>query len=508
MCGSTSLPSTIKMVLVLRRFTLTSLSLVALWAFYYLGSQASSREYVHASSGPRRLVQGAVPGDSVFFDFAEPQDMSSINAEFQVNGKLDLLTGLDLHGFLLVPDMRQKLINKTTSRKRSEEELHNWMTVESGMLVHQEYTSFAGRPAYFNTAEYFGYHSESTDGSDSASWMYIGTLYSDESLAVVGGYTFTTSFINVDCDSAQALGLNDMPPGTAETTNMSFVLSSPAGATSDLSHSENFDVYYRYSGSDAPTMVMEHKPGVLRVHCTINRPHVEILATCPAGACSATKMRYLSTFASNPFTNMTWSKGFFDNFLGTVKDVTFTLAENDTELRYDFDNNLYDGPIGWNGDMTEMLMEYSGSIFQDFNTYFNLADQSTYAPTMDANYPRVLMYLAEYSPQYRLIWPWVILDYVSTAILFIASIASLWLRKHTLAPDIFGYVSSLTRDNPHVPVVEGGSSLSGIDRAKAMGKIKIKIADIGEEDGVGRVGVVYLHENANAQSLSKSRMYV
>lgn len=512
MCGSTSLPSTIKMVFVLRKFTLSSLALIALWSFYYLGSQASSREYVHAASGPRRLVQGAVPGDSVIFDFASPSvsqggatsDIAWINEQYNVNGALNLQTGLDLRGFLLVPDMRTTFTTHNEIVRRTEDELHSWMTIETSILVPTDYTGFAGRKAYMDTNQLFGIPSESPG------WNYIGTLDGTEGQGVFGEYLFTTSFINVECNPGQALSLENMPLSSTTTTNTSVILSSPADSTSSVSHSENFDIYYKYD-EDAPKTVLNEKPGVIWVHCTINRPHVEIVATCPAGGCLAKKMRYLSTYASNPFENTTWSKGFLDNFLGSDGGASIGVTNisgvvNGTNLQYDFETYLWADSLSLN---TPDQPTYYGDAFMlGFNTYFNLADVRTYNPEIDGSYQRVLMYIAEYSPQYRLIWAWVILDYVSTAILFMASIASLWLRKHTLAPDIFGYVSSLTRDNPHVPVVDGGSSLSGIDRARAMRRVKIRIADVGGEDGVGRIGVVYLHENATAQPLSKSRMYV
>ncbi len=53
---------------------------------------------------------------------------------------------------------------------------------------------------------------------------------------------------------------------------------------------------------------------------------------------------------------------------------------------------------------------------------------------------------APWNPHYVLSIPWIVIDLTSCKILFMAEIAAFWLRKRTLAPEIFGYVSSLTRD--------------------------------------------------------------
>lgn len=79
---------------------------------------------------------------------------------------------------------------------------------------------------------------------------------------------------------------------------------------------------------------------------------------------------------------------------------------------------------------------------------------------------------ASYYPQYHLSWPWLAIDITTCIILFVAAIICHWLRVHTVAPDVFGYVSSMTRDNPHLKLPAGGSAMSDIDRAKALKKVQ------------------------------------
>lgn len=102
----------------------------------------------------------------------------------------------------------------------------------------------------------------------------------------------------------------------------------------------------------------------------------------------------------------------------------------------------------------------------------------------DPSYVLAHMKGAPYQPQYRLNWVWMVLDYIGCVVLLVAASVAVWLRKRTLAPDIFGYVSSLTRENPMIDLPAGGSTLSGLDRARMMKGIKVKIADIGLEEWV------------------------
>ena len=124
---------------------------------------------------------------------------------------------------------------------------------------------------------------------------------------------------------------------------------------------------------------------------------------------------------------------------------------------------------------------------EDMNTLYTSSQQ---VDDINENYIETLSIVGQpYFPHYEIYWPWIAIDIVSCLILFLAALTSSWLRTQTLAPDIFGYVSSLTRDNPHLNLPESGSCLSGLDRARLLKKLKIQILDVGTADQVGHVGV-------------------
>ena len=164
-----------------------------------------------------------------------------------------------------------------------------------------------------------------------------------------------------------------------------------------------------------------------------------------------------------------------------------------------------------------ILIDYF-SLLESFNTWYMISKSYWTDPGSEGEEPGstaspdrwwelIHADVASWNPHYVLSWPWIIADFVSCAILLAAAVYSFWLRKHTLAPDIFGYVSSHTRDNPHLPLFDGGSALSGIQRARQMQNVKIKIADVGGEGGMGRIGVVH-GLNEDVTGLKKDRKYM
>ncbi|KAL4770044.1 hypothetical protein BDW60DRAFT_209445 [Aspergillus nidulans var. acristatus] len=59
-----------------------------------------------------------------------------------------------------------------------------------------------------------------------------------------------------------------------------------------------------------------------------------------------------------------------------------------------------------------------------------------------------------------------------------------------MASDILGYVSSLTRNNPYVPVPDGGSTLSGFERARLLRDMEVQILNVDERKDTGHIAFV------------------
>lgn len=110
---------------------------------------------------------------------------------------------------------------------------------------------------------------------------------------------------------------------------------------------------------------------------------------------------------------------------------------------------------------------------------------------------------------------WVTLLIAVSIILLLCSALSLILRLLIVAPDVLGYVSSLTRDNPYIitkPSDNGGSLLDGTDLARRLRDVRIKIADVAPDADVGHVAVVEISKDRDelqlkCSKLQKGRLY-
>ena len=207
---------------------------------------------------------------------------------------------------------------------------------------------------------------------------------------------------------------------------------------------------------------------------------------------------------------------------------------DNTSLAYQFsglpgmDNGYNDTPDSFDPD------HYEGNaigyyLTPSINAYYQLSQNPFYTTVEDEGVRLLLLEIlwsgtqtrytstfaltkmkgADYNPHDGISISWIIVDLISCKILFAAAMTSFWLRKRTLAPDIFGYISCLTRDNPELHLPVGGTTLSGLERAWLLKDVRIRIADIGPSEGVGRVGFSYARsESWQKEHLSRDKHYI
>jgi hypothetical protein len=73
----------------------------------------------------------------------------------------------------------------------------------------------------------------------------------------------------------------------------------------------------------------------------------------------------------------------------------------------------------------------------------------------------------------------------------------------TLAPDILGYMSSHTRDNPFA-AFGGASTWDGLERAKELKECEVIIGDVNAGSEIGLVAVA---TTSAARPLRRDRLY-
>ena len=522
--ASISLPSTIKMVLSLRQFTRTSAVLVVVWSFYYIGSQASGREYRYVTHAPFHQMLAAFPNDQGKSDF-DGGNLSSIHlrtlslgyhsAQNEATGdfrnrRLDL--GVDGSGNVLVPDMYYSV------EPYGQHEIASWFDLTPSDVT---YASWAGLPISYLTA------------AIDPSWRLEAAL--------LGHYSINTSYFKVKCASLEMVPTEDFPKGARRSVSLNLTAQDNIIQTSGV---RIFEVWTKWNSSDwfdtipGESIVSGSPVATAKMICNVRRPHVELRVRCSEKGCSARKMRYLppedESLLRTPFDDGEWSSKFFDTLLSMDPlPSIIDPAPRVSSIDYQIGIGQYMTQMATDGvrsfprtapsfgctslDYNEpcILAWHSFDITQAFNTWYIVSRMDWTDPGQsfggfhgpEHGFDYVQVNGAPWNPHYALSLPWLIADFVSCATLLAIAVYSFWLRRHTLAPDVFGYVSSSTRDNVHFPLPEGGSALSGIQRTRHMQNVKIKIGDVGTGGDVGRIGVVYAW-NEDVSGLKKDGKYL
>ncbi|KAL3473812.1 hypothetical protein BJX99DRAFT_260928 [Aspergillus californicus] len=98
-------------------------------------------------------------------------------------------------------------------------------------------------------------------------------------------------------------------------------------------------------------------------------------------------------------------------------------------------------------------------------------------------------------------WRWFTVLLLATLAMVVASIAAFLIASCTTSPDILGYVSTLTRENPSIPLPGFSSTLGGLERATLQRDILIRLGDVKpDDDGVGEMGIGLLTTTAKSSA--------
>jgi hypothetical protein len=97
---------------------------------------------------------------------------------------------------------------------------------------------------------------------------------------------------------------------------------------------------------------------------------------------------------------------------------------------------------------------------------------------------------------------------ISSGILAVACGFNIWFRCKVIAPDVFGYISSLARDNAHFQksAAQIGSTLDGFDLTKKLKDVRVALGDVEPGNRIGRVAFVEVG-TIGVQTLQKGRLY-
>ncbi len=112
-------------------------------------------------------------------------------------------------------------------------------------------------------------------------------------------------------------------------------------------------------------------------------------------------------------------------------------------------------------------------------------------------------------PIYKINRPWVATLIMCCCVLFLIGLAGLVLALQATVPDIFNYVSSLTRDNPYMNVPKGGTFLDGAERASLLRDLPVQLGDVTPMEEVGYLAMQTVDNKQRAEQsrVRKGRVY-
>lgn len=259
-------------------------------------------------------------------------------------------------------------------------------------------------------------------------------------------------------------------------------------------------------------------------NCTVSTIRVEAWISCQNASCAVDRMRR-SQKDTRPDSLSPFNDAEIDiNFWGTLYNLIGEFPYS-TGYTHDYqaaptDNYIYgEYPV-----FRDMIYVHNWSSVSDqaisskFTTAFNTYWQASLAPftigsalpvqaanTPDSGLESFNMTTATTFRSimvYQVEWPWAITFIIAAVLLQLCAFIGLFLKFKTIAPDLLGFVSSMTRDNPYIHLPSGGSNLSGSERAKLLRDLPVQILDV---DGQNDTGYIALG-NAAEQKLAYQRL--
>ncbi len=99
---------------------------------------------------------------------------------------------------------------------------------------------------------------------------------------------------------------------------------------------------------------------------------------------------------------------------------------------------------------------------------------------------------------------WLALLLGSSVILLGVGITGTIVSRRTLAPNVLGYVASMTYNNAYFPLPERGGVLDATHRARVLRNVQVSVSDV---NGAGEVGRIAFTSFVKTRPLEKGRKY-
>jgi hypothetical protein len=119
-------------------------------------------------------------------------------------------------------------------------------------------------------------------------------------------------------------------------------------------------------------------------------------------------------------------------------------------------------------------------------------------PATSSNYIRI----------YSCSFAWVTVFLFSSLVMLLAAIIGVIFSRKTAVPDYLGYVSSLAKESQYVRMPDGGANLDGMDRARLMKDLKVRLGNVSPVNGQTDVGRLALARMEDTVRVRKESFYI
>ena len=475
--GSLTIFGTVELQFLLRTFDILGIGLIALWTLSPLGGQASLRLLgtgQHSTSsvqnisylGPDYLSLLGLGGDSVPF-------------------YIDLINALYLSALLTPPAGQASPIDI-------------WANVKI--------------PAIENL--------ESTTKSDADGWYDIppgNTSYSSlvglpiDGIRKNGSYHFYVEslYMVLDCPTVSYSTLES----GSEKGGFSLAFVRNASISADLQLLPNQTSYptvkpWGVNYNAASNLDVDDS---FSANCTLTRSSVESNITCDRGSCSVTNMRR-SQFDRRPpgYTPLFYGTGAANFEKYWPMSGSSGAHEGSSTLTEYFlaDPTMESLATNFTGEVS--LAGLSANLFSKrfslvFNTYWqcnlipwyrtgNLPSNisaltKALTETGDGTFNTTTTTVTNFTVVYVCNKVWAAILIIASTLLLVCGMCGAIVKYRARGPRILGYVSTMTRDNPYIDLPPGGCTLDGLDRARLLKDMEVKMQDVAAEDEVGHIAL-------------------
>ncbi|KAF2681315.1 hypothetical protein K458DRAFT_310114 [Lentithecium fluviatile CBS 122367] len=302
--------------------------------------------------------------------------------------------------------------------------------------------------------------------------------------------------------------------------------------------------------------------GLNMATCSLSQNHVEVMVYCDRDQCSAAKIRN-SLVDTRPSTLTGFEHGgIAENFIREFpRAVTFATGSSPTEhflsssssfpfiqqvgqpaqdvmftnvsvvppdvfsRRLSLLLNTYYQvsiqPTGYWGGLSKNLSAYGpdtlpvtdidaylpGNLSATGHSFFDwFPTFSEAAPDIDSPFigATTTGYITSTKEIFVCKFAWFALLVATSSIIFLTGLFALVLKRMTLGPELFGFVTSMTYENPHMRILEGGSTLDVMERARFLKDVQVFVGDVQGDQDVGHIAFA---AGAPHRKLERGRLY-